>query len=130
LPELGSQVPGVLPQIRLVDQAITNTFFNCTGTSFPGIVNAGNTLSIDDNGALRVAAGHVLHLPSLPMSINADIVSNAGGSATRITSAAFSRTFTGGSDEFSINLLASGAIQQVRFGQQRNDGPASRATCP
>lgn len=131
IPDLGSRVPSLLPQIRLVAQAILNPSFNCAvGASFPGINNGANTLAIDNNGALRVTAGHALHLPSLRMSMSADIISDAGVLGTRVTSAAFVRTFTGGFDEFGINLFASGAIQRVNLGQQRNNGATSSVICP
>jgi hypothetical protein len=127
---LGARTPRVLAQVRRLASAISNPSFNClAGASFPGINDGVNTFAIQSNGALRVTAGHTLHLPSLGLVLSADIVDNAGALGALVRTAGFSRSFADGFDSFGLNLDTNGMITRAQFARRRGSVTESRS-CP
>ena len=129
---LGTRSPSQLAQVRKLASTISSLAINCpVGTTFTGISEGVNALAIESNGALRVGGigGYALHLPSLALEINADIVSSSGVLSARVSTAGFSRSFAGGFDSFSLNLNTTGAITRALFGRQRG-GVTESAGCP
>ena len=128
--DLGPRTPSTLAQIRKLRSAIINPNFTCPVRAFPGVADGANSLSIGADGVLRVAAGHVLHLPSLGMNITAELFDSGGGVlATRVTGAQFRRDFAGGFDQFDIALDAAGNIVSTTFGQQRDGASRINKRC-
>lgn len=128
---LNVDTPSTLAQVRKLRSAITNASFTCPGgAAFPGIAEGANTVSIDDDGVLRVAAGHVLHLPSLGLNMSGEFFDAGGGViAMRVTGAEFRREFSSGLDSFEIALNAAGNILSVEFGQQRDGAARINKSC-
>ena len=128
---LSVDTPSTLAQVRRLRSAISNPSFTCHGgAGFPGIAEGANSLSIEDDGVLRVAAGHVLHLPSLGLNMSGAVVDSGGGVlAMRVTGAEFRREFSGGLDSFMIALDATGIILSAEFEQQRDGAPRINKRC-
>jgi hypothetical protein len=128
---LGADTPSTLAQVRKLRSAISNASFTCpAGAVFPGIADGANSLSIEDDGVLRVAAGHVLHLPSLGLNMSGEVVDSGGGVlAMRVTGAEFRREFSSGFDSFEIALDATGTVLSAQFGQQRDGAPRINKSC-
>ena len=128
---LNADTPSTLAQVRKLRSAISNASFTCpAGAAFPGIAEGANTLSIQDDGVLRVAAGHVLHLPSLGLNMSGEVFDSGGGVlAMRVTGAQFRREFSGGLDSFEIALDATGNILSAEFGQQRDGAQRITKRC-
>lgn len=128
---LSVDTPSTLAQVRKLRSAISNPSFTCHGgAGFPGIAEGANSLSIEDDGVLRVAAGHVLHLPSLGLNMSGAVVDSGGGVlAMRVTGAEFRREFSGGLDSFMIALDATGTILSAEFEQQRDGASRINKRC-
>ena len=127
---LGSRVPRLLSKIRLVAQSIVNSSFTCPASALP-IPGGANTLTIQPNGALRVATSYSLHLPSADQyALGADLENSGGALLARLRTASFSRTFNGGFDTFGLNLSTSGAIDRATFSRQRATGATQSVNCP
>ena len=128
---LSVDTPSTLAQVRTLRSAISNTSFTCPGgTAFPGIAEGANNLAIENDGVLRVAAGHVLHLPSLGLNMSGEFIDSGGGVlALRVAGAEFRREFSSGLDSFGITLDASGNIASAQFGQQRDGAAQINKSC-
>jgi hypothetical protein len=134
---VSDQTPSITALVRLFAQAINNpnsatpALFQCSSPAL-FFQDGANQLITENNGALRIntPTGPALHLPSLNLNIETNLVVTAG-QVSLIQPSRFqaSRTFKGGQDDLILALTNVGQITGLKLTRQRNGQPSQSQTC-
>jgi hypothetical protein len=126
-----SKAPSQMALIKRFTQSVTGNGFVCSTLVLPGFLNGSNVANIEGNGALRIngAVGPALHLPSMSITLQAELVLAGSQLTIRAKSLRGARFFKGGNDQVELFVNNTGQITAVFLVRQKDGLPSQTQSC-